>query len=680
MAIMRFLALALCLMSSLAWCEAKNRDRVNGADDDSGWQYWYGLVADDEDMESGQAEDVYDMLAELATDKINLNRATREDLERLVFLTDRQLQDLAEYIDRYGPVRSLAELAMVPSIDAMRRRLLAFFVYAGEPQAKAILPPLDTLLRRSRSELAAAIKIPLYNREGDLRGAEKGYLGPKYKHWLRYKIGYGRQIEAGFTASQDAGEPFFTGRNRLGYDFYSFYAVVRNMGWLKTAVAGRYRMKLGMGLMMNTDFSFGKAASLDGLSRTSNSLRPHSSRSEANYLQGVAATANLSRHLSLTAFFSHRLIDATLNKDSATVKTILKTGYHRTASEMARRRNTSQTVGGASMAVRSGGFTAALSAMGTTFNRQLRPDTSAVFRRFYPKGQRFGNASLSYSYLSPRLQVAGEAAVASSGGMATLNTVAFAPSSSLSLRLVYRYYSYRYHSLFASAFSDGGNVSNEQGVYLGMAWRPVAPLLLTAYADYARFPWPRYMVSFASRSWDGQLAATLSLNRLTLNARYRVRLRQRDNAKHTGLTDRTEQRLRLSAIVQHDVWRLATQADMALASADSTSKGYMVMQSGGFKTGRLTVDGNVAYFHTDSYDSRLYVYERGLLYNFSFPMFYGEGLHYALRVRYDFTRRLMFLAKASVTNHLDRSTIGSGLQRINRSSQTDVEMQVRWKF
>ena len=219
---MRFLALALCLMSSLAWCEAQNRDRVNGADDDSGWQYWYGLVADDEDMESGQAEDVYDMLAELATDKINLNRATREDLERLVFLTDQQLQNLAEYIDRYGPVRSLAELAMVPSIDAMRRRLLAFFVYAGEPQAKAILPPLDTLLRRSRSELAAAIKIPLYNREGDLRGAEKGYLGPKYKHWLRYKIGYGRQIEAGFTASQDAGEPFFTGRNRLGYDFYSF--------------------------------------------------------------------------------------------------------------------------------------------------------------------------------------------------------------------------------------------------------------------------------------------------------------------------------------------------------------------------------------------------------------------------------------------------------------------------
>lgn len=40
----------------------------------------------------------------------------------------------------------------------------------------------------------------------------------------------------------------------------------------------------------------------------------------------------------------------------------------------------------------------------------------------------------------------------------------------------------------------------------------------------------------------------------------------------------------------------------------------------------------------------------------------------------------MFMAKASVTNHLDRSTIGSGLQRINRSSQTDVEMQVRWKF
>lgn len=661
-----WLATTLCLLATLH-ISAQSRQP---------WEEYLmqsGLI---EDIENEDISERYDELCELAANPINLNHSTPEQLRQLPFITPEEYLRLVEYIDKVGEVHTWAELLVADITDKRRMRLLQYFAYLGEPASNKKAFSLNNILKYGKHEAMGYFKLPCYDRRGD----DHGYLGYPYRHWVRYTFNYGQDVKVGLVGAQDAGEPFFSQPNSMGYDYYSFYIQLQNRGWLRSLVVGRYRLRIGSGLVMNTNYSFGKLSALNGLGRQSTVISGHSSRSEANYLQGVAATANLSRHLSLTAFFSHRLIDATLNKDSATVKTILKTGYHRTASEMARRRNTSQTVGGASMAVRSGGFTAALSAMGTTFNRQLRPDTSAVFRRFYPKGQRFGNASLSYSYLSPRLQVAGEAAVASSGGMATLNTVAFAPSPSLSLRLVYRYYSYRYHSLFASAFSDGGNVSNEQGVYLGMAWRPVAPLLLTAYADYARFPWPRYMVSFASRSWDGQLAATLSLNRLTLNARYRVRLRQRDNAKHTGLTDRTEQRLRLSAIVQHDVWRLATQADMALASADSTSKGYMVMQSGGFKTGRLTVDGNVAYFHTDSYDSRLYVYERGLLYNFSFPMFYGEGLHYALRVRYDFTRRLMFMAKASVTNHLDRSTIGSGLQRINRSSQTDVEMQVRWKF
>ena len=37
----------------------------------------------------------------------------------------------------------------------------------------------------------------------------------------------------------------------------------------------------------------------------------------------------------------------------------------------------------------------------------------------------------------------------------------------------------------------------------------------------------------------------------------------------------------------------------------------------------LNVGGG--YFHTTGYDSRLYTYERGPLYSFSFPAYYGEG-------------------------------------------------------
>ena len=671
--------LLLWLIHGTAAAQRHGSGTMTDAGEES-WQHYYEMIIDDDGMLDTQAEDMYDMLEELAANKINLNRATRDDLERLVFLSDQQLQDIAEYIDRYGPVRSMAELAMIQSLDATRCRLLSFFVYAGEPRPRAALPPLDTLLRRSKSELTAAIKCPLYTRDGYLLGTKKGYLGPKYKHWLRYKTAYGRQLEVGFTAAQDAGEPFFTGHNRWGYDFYSFYAVARNIKWLKTAVAGRYRLKLGLGLVMNTDFSFGKAASLDALARTANSLRPHSSRSEAHYLQGAAATAALSRHVALTAFLSHRLVDATLNKDSVTAKTILYTGYHRTASEMQRRRNTSQTTGGASLALQSGAFKGAVSVVGTMLGRRLQPDTSAVFRRYYLHGRRWANASLTYSYMSHDLQIAGETAIGTSGGMAALHTVGYAPSHSVSLNVIHRYYSYRYRSPFASSFSDGGAVNNEHGLYVGVGWRPLAPLLLTGYADLSRAAWPRYMASQASRSFDSQVSATLTWPSVQISARYRLRIRQRDNATHTALTDRTEQRLRLSATWRHTTWHASMQGDMSLASTDSTSRGWMVMQSGGCKVWKMQIDGSVGLFKTDTYDSRLYVYERGLLYDFSFPMFYGEGLHYALRVRCDLSPRLMFIAKASVTDYFDRPSIGQGLQRINASSQADIEMQVRWKF
>lgn len=41
----------------------------------------------------------------------------------------------------------------------------------------------------------------------------------------------------------------------MGYDFYSFYLVLKKMGCIKTLALGRYRLRFGMGLVMNNNFS-----------------------------------------------------------------------------------------------------------------------------------------------------------------------------------------------------------------------------------------------------------------------------------------------------------------------------------------------------------------------------------------------------------------------------------------
>ena len=44
---------------------------------------------------------------------------------------------------------------------------------------------------------------------------------------MRYQFRYGDYVKMGVVGAQDAGEPFGSGKNSLGYDFYSFYNQMR---------------------------------------------------------------------------------------------------------------------------------------------------------------------------------------------------------------------------------------------------------------------------------------------------------------------------------------------------------------------------------------------------------------------------------------------------------------------
>ena len=48
--------------------------------------------------------------------------------------------------------------------------------------------------------------------------------------------------------------------------------------------------------------------------------------------------------------------------------------------------------------------------------------------------------------------------------------------------------------------------------------------------------------------------------------------------------------------------------------------------------------------------------------------------------RADLSSSLMLTAKLGITDYFDRSTTGTGLQTVDGSSLTDVDLQVRWKF
>ena len=452
----RFVLLAFAFCSLLNASVAQQPDQ---------WQEYFQTLLDDDDDLQTSMDEVYDLLSDLAATPRNINTASREDLEELPFLTPWQVESICEYIYKYGGMLTIDELAMIESLDSTRRGLLRCFFYAAPVAKGDRKPSLAEIFSRSRHELTLTAKVPFYKRHGDT----DGYLGFPYRHSVRYTFNSMNLVKAGLTGAQDSGEPFFAGRNPLGYDHYSFYIQLMRLGRLKSLVVGRYKAKAGMGLVLNTDFAFGKQAALAALSRNQTTIRPSSSRSSANYLQGAAATVELAKGLDLTAIASWRRIDATLTKDQTAIQTILKTGYHRTESEMQRKNNAAMTALGAHLTFRRGGFNVGITGLFTATSKPLQPNTGQLYRKHYPSGSRFWNASIDYSYRNHWLAVSGETATGSCRALATINTATARLSQKLSLTAVQRFYSYRYYSLLAQApavkdIRIGAEIAIEKGV------------------------------------------------------------------------------------------------------------------------------------------------------------------------------------------------------------------------
>ena len=352
-------------------------------------------------MDDGQEEDwaeAYETLTALANDKININTATPEDLRQLPFLNETQIEEISAFLYYHAPIKSWAEMAMITSLDAPMRKLLRHFVYIGP--AKLYTSPLTPhdILKKGKSQLIATADIPFYSIQGD----NSSYKGYPYRHSLRYTLNCGHHFKAGFIAAQDAGEPFFGKDNKLGYDFYSFYVNIRKFKAIQSLVIGRYRMKIGMGLILNSDLSFGKLMTLSSINNTNTQIRPHTSKSEANYMQGLATTLKITPSLNLTAFISYRPIDATLTSDNTAIATILTSGYHRTESELQRRHNAKEFAAGSSLTFRKKRVSVGASILYNTLNLPLQPDTRQKYRQYYPQGKSFINTSINYSYRFPR--------------------------------------------------------------------------------------------------------------------------------------------------------------------------------------------------------------------------------------------------------------------------------------
>ena len=628
-------------------------------------------------------ENELEELSNRLQEPVNLNSATREQLEQFPFLSDIQIEHLLAYIYIHGQMETIYELQLVEELDRQTIQYLLPFVCIkainNEPafRWKTMLKDAG---RYGKNEVLTRLDIPFYKR----KGYEHTYLGPSVYNSVKYTFRYRDQLYAGGVAEKDAGEPFAALHNSYGYDYYSFYLLLQNCGRLKSLAVGNYRLSFGQGLVMSTDYLMGKTIYASSFNNRSTGIKRHSSTDEYNYFRGVATTVALTKRLSVSAFYSHRNMDGVVTDGEIT--SVYKTGLHRSRKEADKKNLLTSQLTGGNVSYQQNHIRLGITGVYYVFNRPYEPELTG-YSKYNIHGNHFYNLGIDYAYRWRRFSFQGETAIGKQG-WASLNRLQYSPVQDIQFMLIHRFYSYDYWAMYAHSFGEGSTVQNEQGYYVGLETTPFSHWRFFVSFDLFSFPWKKYRINKPSRGTDGLIQATFTpRTNLSMYLKYRYKQKERDLTGSKGTLTlpifHHQLRYRLNYSL-NDVFSSRTTLDYNhFHSQDrAANKGYQVTQmiSSQLPWTRLFADVQGSYFCTDDYDSRVYVSEKGLLYTFYTPSFQGRGFRCAVRLRYELNKHWLFITKFGETIYLNRNEIGSGNDLIYGNKKADIQMQLRIKF
>ena len=666
------------------------------------WEDFVEWIEETNEEEDGVDEELMEQLYELHANPLDLNEIKKEDLMVLPFLNEEQIGEIVRYVEKNRPVVSLGELMFVNGLGQKAREMLRLFVTV---EAKPSLKKDETeklslreLLKYGKNEAVWRSDIPFYRKAGyEKASAEvlkkspnKVYRGDRFHHSFRYNFASMNHLLAGLSVEKDAGEK--------GVDYVSGYVMVKDLGIVKNAILGNYRISFGKGLAVNTSAKFGKMSMFSTMDRMDVGIARHSSTAEYGYFTGAAATLRLGAW-EVSAFGSYQKTDGTFRSDSMGLTSLKTDGLHRTQLERSKKGNCSTTHLGGNIHWEHKALRLSTTFIVTHLSVPLLPKhntASSIYRTYNAHGQDFFVSSLAYAYRFKSLTFSGETAfshIERQNGVATLNSLRWRVNGSNVLTLVGRYYGAKFVSLNGKAFGENATPQNEEGIFLSWTSRSIKNVLLETYVDAMYFPWLKSQVSSSSYGFDGMLQASYSPSkRWNLLARYRLKTKQKDfvierkggNIKMLKYNTNHNVKLQLNLTLSSFL-SLRTSATGSLVSfgANPNEKGFAIGEQIRWQNpqNKCRIDVGITYFNTDSYAARLYHYEPSHLYSFGSTAYSDKGIRAILVASLPLVKKSLFLnAKFGMTHYFNRSTIGTGLELINAHHREDLQVQLRWKF
>lgn len=603
------------------------------------------------EREEGITEDdtQWQQLEYLQKHPLNLNTATENELKNLRLLTDLQISNFLLYRNLLGALLHVNELQAVPAWDVPTIKRLLPYVTISDP--KNMVESLGERLRHGEQTLLLRAAGTVSNSSEYLK-ATQSYLGSPVAFLMRYKYNYKNLLQYGLTGDKDAGEQFFKGAQKNGFDFYSFHFFARRLGVVQSLAVGDFTVNLGQGLIQWQGMAFKKSSEVLAIKRQGAPLQPYNSAGEYNFHRGIGVTLQ-KKHVQCTVFGSYRKLNTNLISDSflnATgyISSILTTGYHRSLAELDDRNNVQCVTTGGSLKVAGYRSHIAINAVQYNLSKPLQPG-GEVYDQYAISGRNWSNYSVDYSYTYRNMHLYGEVAVDKLMNRAMVHGLLASLDPKVDLAIVYRNIGSRYQSLFSNAFTESTLPVNENGCYAGISIRPVMGWKLDVYADVFSFPWVKYQVNAPSGGHEYLVQVTYTPSKyVEMYTRFRHETKMTNEAGSlpgispiipvTRLNWRTHINYRLNRTVE---LRSRVETVWYAQNDKQNETGFLfytdVYVKPAFKP--FFFNARAQFVETDGYNSRLYAFENTVLYNFSIPPLYDKAFRYIINVNYRLRRR-----------------------------------------
>ena len=528
-------------------------------------------------------EDIEEELLSIAENPMDLNKVTGEDLSRLMFLNDEQIDAILMYQYQHG-FREVYELQLIDCLkDYEIRNLLPFVEVKGERlEVKGKEMYFREVFHYAKHEMTLRV---------DARNMEDFEGDPMYGK-LRYRFNYQNRVQAGVTIDRPTGVPW----EKINY---GGYIQLKDIGPMRTIVAGNYQASFGYGLVVGSPFKRGKSAYIQSTATTDEGLKKFSSVGDSyNYFHGVGATARV-KWADLSAFYSLRQ-----GKEDAWNHVV---GVNATA----RWKKLKVGVTGVET----------LGLLGD----------EAKGERDMGYGQLAMGANVRYNW--GKVDVWGEVAAshAEQWGWGTIMGVRVNPISDLNLLAIYRYYSPEYDNIYANALSSKTRVYNEHGGYLGVEYNRLRNWQLSLFGDVWK------------EGYETMVQADF--------------LSPKDNKMHMRLRAKRKNEIdtysaRWNGVWSLGQWKLKTQVDANMVYAkEKWSYGFSVFQDVEYRFVKVPI---VLQFRAQAFDARewnnrVYMYENDVLYAYAIPFVYGLGGRFWLNARYKINDTFALYLRVSET-------------------------------